>query len=129
MLSQVHLDEVQVLLQKFRLLARLVNDVNFVAQDDYRNAEVHFKDSFAQWHVKSDVVVGAQVGIQVVPARPRRRLRLKLFLHGALVDQISIVVELGLLVGLRVSLNLLLHLFVRAGFHLGYQIENCLTQG
>ena len=36
MLPQVHLNEVEVLLQQLGLFSSLVNDVNFVAKDDYR---------------------------------------------------------------------------------------------
>lgn len=41
-LPQVHLDEVEILLQQLGLLSRLVNDVDLVADDDYRYSQVHF---------------------------------------------------------------------------------------
>ena len=42
MLPQVHLDEVEILLQQLGLLSRLVNDVDLVADNDYRYSQVHF---------------------------------------------------------------------------------------
>jgi len=43
----MHLDEVKILLKKFSFLSTLVNDINFVTENDDGNTQVDFEDSFA----------------------------------------------------------------------------------
>ena len=55
--SYVHLDEVQVFLQQLCLLSVLTNDIDFVADNDDRDAKVNLQDALSQWHIKPDVSI------------------------------------------------------------------------
>lgn len=102
-------------MEELGFLPALVDDVNLVAENDYRDAQVDFEDSFCEWHVETNVqFFSTHIRIHIVNV-------LKVFLP--LDNQIAIVIELGFLPRLRVSLKLLLHFVEGAVCHIRVQFK------
>ena len=102
-----------------------MDDVNFVADDDDGDSEIDFENSLTKGHIHAHIhVFSTHVGIKVV--KVARWLRLE-FLF-ARDDQVTIIINLGFLVRLHDPLNLLLHGFVFAYFHVGKNREQGLAQ-
>ena len=82
-----------------------MDDVDFVDDDDDRDAEVHFEYAFTERHLQSDIdIFLAHVAVIITT--------LSLFL--ALDYQVTIIVELGLLICEHVPFYRLLHLLRHA---------------
>lgn len=123
-LTQMHLDEVQVFLQELGLLSCLVDDVDFVADNDDWDAEVYLEDAFSEGHVEAHIdLVCAHVRVQVVHIRTRFEFSV------LLLYQVSIVINLGLFVRLNMALDLLFHLLVLADLHIWKHGEYTFLEG
>ena len=51
----MHLNEVEVLLEYFGFLSSLVNNIDFITEDDDGDAKIHFQDALTQGHIQSHV--------------------------------------------------------------------------
>ena len=103
-----------------------MNDVDFVADNHDGNAQVNFENTLTKGHIHAHIhVLCAHVTVQVVDVPAWGRFEF----FFARDYQVSIVVDLGLLVGLHYALNLLFHLFVFSDFHIGKNREKGLAQG
>ena len=116
----MHLNEVEVLLKYLGFLSSLVNNIDFVTKNNYGNAKINFQDTLTQRHIQSHINFLFTIGISIIASR--------LELLRMLYNQVTLIIKLWLFVGLYVSHNFLLHLFMDPMSQVWSHSENAFAQ-
>ena len=116
----MHLNEVEVLLEYFSLFSSLVNNIDFVTEDDYGNAKIHFQDALTQRHIQSHIMFFFTILSFIISSR--------LELLSMLYYQVTLFINSWLFVCLNVPHNFLLHLLMYTMSQVGCHSENAFAQ-
>ena len=116
----MHLNEVEVLLEYFGFLSSLVNNIDFVTENDYGNAKVHFQDALTQRHIQSHIMFFFTILSFIISSR--------LELLSMLYYQVTLFINSWLFVCLNVPHNFLLHLLMDTMSQVRRHSENAFAQ-
>ena len=116
----MHLNEVKVLLEYFGFLTCLVNNIDFITENNYGDTKIHFQHALAQRHIQSHVNLFFTIGSIIISSR--------LELLCMLYNQVTLIIKLRLFVSLNVSHNFLLHLFMDSVSQVRRHSENAFAQ-
>ena len=116
----MHLNEVEVLLEYFGFFSSLVNNIDFITENDNWDTKIHFQDALTQRHIQSHVNFWLIIINIIITSR------LKFF--RMLYNQVSLVIKLRFFVGLNMPHNFLLHLFMYTMGQVGSHSKDTFAQ-